>query len=158
MATPTDGRSLLLDWANDQDNWVRGIVALVIETRKPLSEVELDHFHALFLREKELGEGELVVIPPLTTNPSGTVDEETLYLDKLCDVQNVNALAVGQSLAFNSRMNVLFGENATGKTGYVRILKSVAAVRAAEAILPNIDGPLSCSPKLSHCGSIESLP
>jgi len=33
---------------------------------------------------------------------------------------------------------VLFGENGAGKTGYVRILKQLAAVRTAEPILPNV--------------------
>ena len=35
-------------------------------------------------------------------------------------------------------MTVLYGENGTGKTGYVRVLKQLASVRTAEPILPNI--------------------
>ena len=50
----------------------------------------------------------------------------------------MNALALDQEIKFNSRMTVLFGENATGKTGYVRILKRAAGVRTAEPILPDI--------------------
>jgi len=52
--------------------------------------------------------------------------------------ENVNALAPDQEIEFNPRMTVLFGENASGKTGNVRILKAVAAVRIAEPILPDI--------------------
>jgi hypothetical protein len=38
-------------------------------------------------------------------------------------------------------MTVLFGENAAGKTGYVRILKLLANVRSAEKIIPDIHRP-----------------
>lgn len=137
----SSGLSLLIDWANQQDNWVRAIVAETIETRKPLTDAQVDHFYQISLREKELAAGDLVVVPPLATKTDAAADEDALLLETLGDVQNVNALAGGQSIAFNPRMNILFGENATGKTGYVRILKSIAAVRAAEPVLPNIEQP-----------------
>ena len=50
----------------------------------------------------------------------------------------MNALSTDQEIVFNPRMTVLFGENGTGKTGYVRVLKRIASVRTSEPILPNI--------------------
>jgi hypothetical protein len=55
----------------------------------------------------------------------------------------VNALAENQEIVFHPRMTVLFGENATGKTGYVRVLKRLANVRSAETIIPDIHRPSS---------------
>ena len=36
------------------------------------------------------------------------------------------------------KLTVLLGENASGKTGYVRVLKSIAAVRGSEPVLSNV--------------------
>jgi hypothetical protein len=50
----------------------------------------------------------------------------------------VNALAAGQSITFNPKLTIVFGENAAGKTGYVRILKRASNARTKEPILPNL--------------------
>lgn len=44
-------------------------------------------------------------------------------------------------------MTVLFGENAAGKTGYVRVLKRVASVRSAETILGNFRSAVAGVPR-----------
>jgi hypothetical protein len=50
----------------------------------------------------------------------------------------VNALAASQKIEFNPKLTVIFGENACGKTGYVRVLKKAAAVRTSETVLPDV--------------------
>lgn len=140
--TPTGsvvtGRSLLVERANGQDHWIRALVAETIETRRPLSDARVDQLYDLLLREKELKEGDLVQVPQLRAGAASSGPTVLLVLTSLGHVENVNALASNQEITFNSRMTVLFGENATGKTGYVRILKQAASVRTAEAILPDI--------------------
>ena len=42
------------------------------------------------------------------------------------------------AIDFNRRLTIVYGENASGKTGYVRVLKRAAAVRTAESILPDV--------------------
>lgn len=146
QSTPViGGLSLLIDWANQQDNWARAIAAEVIASRKPLSEAQLDRFYDILLREKELSPDAPETVSMLGATTNGTPTEEPLFLETLGGVQNVNALATDQTIAFNPRMTVLFGENGAGKTGYVRILKSVAAVRTVEAIIGNIDQPPGAS-------------
>ena len=132
------GVNLLAAWANKEGHWVRGLIAEVLETRKPLSDVRIDAFYEMFLREKELSDGEPVSVPLLEGIEGGPEGEEPLVLEELMEVQNVNALAEGQSIKFNPGMTVLYGENGVGKTGYVRILKSVASVRTREDIHADI--------------------
>ena len=52
--------------------------------------------------------------------------------------RGVNALAEGQTLMFGSGLTVVYGDNAAGKTGYIRILKSACRARGQEIILNNI--------------------
>lgn len=135
VATP---RSLIVEWANKQDAWVRGAVAEILETRSGLSAERLDHFYGEFLCEKELRSGPPAPAVTLRIPETSSAASERLSLLELKEVRNVNRLADGQEILFNPRITVLFGENASGKTGYVRILKRAAAVRAAEPILPDV--------------------
>jgi hypothetical protein len=134
----SSGRGLLVEWANDQDHWVRAVVAEVLSSRRSLTEEAVEHFYEILLREKELIPGEAPSIDKLEDAGGGVPREEALALRKISDVENVNALAEGQELEFNPGLTVFFGENGAGKTGYVRILKTAASVRNAEPILPNV--------------------
>jgi len=61
----------------------------------------------------------------------------------------VNALAAGQSLTFGeSGMTIVYGENGSGKSGYVRILKSACRARLEKSftVYPNIYGTTADSP------------
>lgn len=135
------GLSLLVGWANQQDHWVRALVAAVIDSRKEISEQQVKQFYELLLLEKELKKGDSPSVPLLKTDGETGEQEDAFTILKLSDVERVNALAAEQTIDFNPRLTVLFGENASGKSGYVRILKSIASVRTAEAILPNIGEP-----------------
>ena len=50
----------------------------------------------------------------------------------------MNALAEGQTLKFASGLTLVYGDNAAGKTGYIRILKSACRARGKEDILGNV--------------------
>lgn len=136
--TPISGVMLLIEWANGQDHWIRALVAEIIDTRRPLTEARAAHFFDLLLREKELAGGAAVEIGEISVGVAPQSSAQPLVLTRLCHKENVNALAADQEIEFNPRMTVVFGENASGKTGYVRILKAAAAVRTAEPILPDI--------------------
>ena len=140
--TPTDqtrsAREVLVEWANHQDGWVRTIVSEVLATRRELSETSLLEIKGQYLLEKQLVDGPAPTVPPLSDcGVSGEVCDD-LRLVSLTQCRGVNALAPGQAIVFSPVMTILFGENATGKTGYVRLLKRLASVRSAETIIPDI--------------------
>lgn len=137
-ATPPSARQRLIDWANDQDAWVRAIVHEVLATGQELPDDAIANFYAVLLAEKQLSKDPMPAVPTLTLGTGAAESGDALHLIRLGDVQNVNALAAGQAIEFNPHLTVLFGENASGKSGYVRILKKLAAVRSEEDVLPNI--------------------
>lgn len=138
MTNPRSAQEILIDWANSQTNWVRAVVSEALSTRDTLPEQSLDRIYALSLAERELSGESVEEIPKLTAGSPTNNNGGTLVLTSLSDVRNVNVLALGQEVLFNPTMTVLFGENATGKSGYVRILKRLAAVRSVEEVLPDI--------------------
>lgn len=68
-----------------------------------------------------------------------TSGSQTILLG-MHDVKNVNALAAGQRLEFGSEgVTVIFGENASGKSGYSRVLKQACRARGTkEPVHPNV--------------------
>lgn len=131
-------RSLLVEWANGQDHWVRALAADIIESCKPLSDARAGSFYDFLLREKQLTDGAAEEVPPLVASTAADGEQESFFLVGINDAKNINALAPGQTIDFNERLTILFGENGAGKTGYVRILKRIASVRTAQPILPNV--------------------
>jgi len=131
-------RSLLVGWANEQDAWVRHLVSEVVVSRRAMTDGQLDAIYQTFLREKALVAGGPVNVPKLSDDASLLDISSGLFLTQLRDLKNVNALVEDQTLDFNPKLTIVFGENACGKTGYVRVLKKAAAVRTTEAVLPNV--------------------
>lgn len=136
-STSVSGLLLLVDWANRQDAWVRKLVAEVIGAGR-LPDERIEALYNLLLNDVGPKDGTPVSVEPLSAVAEVAATGTTLRLVSLRHIENVNALATNQEIEFHPRLTIVFGENASGKTGYVRILKRAAAVRTAEPVLPNI--------------------
>lgn len=79
-------------------------------------------------------------IAPLTKNhvPDKSAESAPVSLVSIFHHRGVNALAEGQTLKFAPNLTVVYGDNAAGKTGYIRILKSACRARGQERILGNV--------------------
>ena len=65
-------------------------------------------------------------------------EEATGYrLERMFNLQNVNALPCGQEIIFGGGLTLIYGDNGSGKTGYVRPLGSGAFARGERDVLPN---------------------
>jgi hypothetical protein len=140
-ATPSQTvsvKSLLIDWANAQDAWVRHLVSEIVLSRRAVMDAQLNSIYRTFLLEKTLDSGDPVNVPKLSDDASLLDVSAGLFLTQLHGLKNVNALVEGQTIEFNPKLTIVFGENACGKTGYVRVLKKAAAVRTTEAVLPDV--------------------
>jgi hypothetical protein len=155
--SPRSGLQILIDWANQQDHWVRATVSEVIATRKELPPQSVDATYAMLLAEKGLSADAAPDMPPLSVGATTAETIEELRLVRLAAVTGVNALAGGQEIVFNSKLTVLFGENAAGKTGYVRVLKRVASVRSAQPILGDIHSTSAGRPHATLEYSLSGL-
>ena len=63
---------------------------------------------------------------------------DPVSLHSISHYEGVNALAQNQTLRFSPRLTVVYGDNAAGKTGYIRILKGACRARGQEHILGNV--------------------
>lgn len=144
---PASARQLLVQWANEQDGWVRQLVSEILSSPEGLSPDVLDVVFDRYMKEKGLEDGEASPVDQLELDQPEGSKAADFVINSLSDISGVNALVADQEIEFNKRLTILFGENGSGKTGYTRILKRIGAVRTAEPILPNVHKPTAANQK-----------
>ncbi|MBF7735988.1 AAA family ATPase [Rhodococcus erythropolis] len=133
-----DPRGLLGEWANSSDEWVRYIVRQVLSGGDPLASDGEAQAYTLFRQEKALDARELPIEESLAILEREDDAIEPLTLTSISAVTGVNALVDGGGIEPHEGLTILFGENGTGKTGYSRVFKALAASRTADVILGDI--------------------
>jgi DNA repair exonuclease SbcCD ATPase subunit len=115
----------ILDWSRGLPGWQRGLMRLLCDG--PLDEAA----RAMVLAHLR-GDPDLPELPPLELSdlPADEGDYGTVELREIRNLQNINSLAGDQALGFGPGLNIVFGENGAGKSGYGRLARRVC--RAAE--------------------------
>ena len=129
---------LLPKWANAQDGWCRAIAADALKNGVQASDLGIDRYLKQFLSEKKLSQVPFEDVPPIEEKQPDASPLESVRLDAVIVGDGVNALKPGSQIDFATGVTVIFGENASGKSGFVRVLKRAAGVRTAEDILHNV--------------------
>lgn len=71
--------------------------------------------------------------------PGAQGADQPMVIRSLSDLVNVNAIAENQTLTFAPQgLNIVFGKNGAGKTGYSRVLKHAGRTLYRETVLTNI--------------------
>jgi energy-coupling factor transporter ATP-binding protein EcfA2 len=72
--------------------------------------------------------------------PGSTAAGDSVNLVQVAEVQGVNALLSGQTLSFGSAgITIIFGNNASGKSGYARLIREAVTARVkAEHLLGDV--------------------
>lgn len=73
--------------------------------------------------------------------PADAGEHGTIELRAIRDLRNINCLAGEQSLAFLPGLNVVFGDNGSGKSGYGRLTRRVTRSGEPEEILRDVFDP-----------------
>jgi len=72
-----------------------------------------------------------------------------IRLDKIFNLNNINALVPGQALTFCPTLTVIFGANGSGKSGYARVLGCAGFSRGDKEVLPDLTKPYTADIVLS---------
>ena len=139
----------ILTWSKNRPAWQRDALRRLV-TKGELDDDDIDTLSEIAKSAHGLA-AEQLVVPlgkphlPDKTQVSGRVDLRSIYHNR-----GVNALAQNQTLAFGPGLTVVYGDNAAGKSGYTRILKSACRARGMEDILGNVlSGETPLSPMVS---------
>lgn len=115
----------IFDWSEGLPGWQRGLLRLLCDG--PLEEAARAQVLAALLGKPGAAE-----LPPLQLAdlPADEGAYGTVELREIRNLRNINSLAGDQALGFGPGLNVVFGENGAGKSGYGRLARRVC--RAAE--------------------------
>jgi energy-coupling factor transporter ATP-binding protein EcfA2 len=138
----------LLEWSQDRPVWQRDALRRLVLN----GELSDDDIRALTeLCKSAHGLAEQQDVAPLAKEHVPKVSGNApVSLVSIFHHRGVNALAEDQTLKLAPKLTVVYGDNAAGKTGYIRILKSACRARGQERILGNvISGAVPPSPIVS---------
>ncbi len=139
----------ILEWSQDRPVWQRDALRRLVLK----GELSDDDIRALTdICKSAHGLAEQQDVAPLTKEhvPDKTARGAPVSLVSIFHHRGVNALAEDQLLRFASALTIVYGDNAAGKTGYIRILKSACRARGQEQILGNVvSGATPFSPVVS---------
>jgi hypothetical protein len=138
--TAVEGSSVgaLASWANGLDGWIRLVASHVLARRTALDDEIIEATYHQMLAEKGLSGEARASVPMIQITEAPPDDAPTLRLVRIGETSHVNRLVDGQEISFNDRITVVYGENASGKTGYARVLKQAAGARSASRVLPDV--------------------
>ena len=127
----------ILAWSQDRPKWQRDALRRLV-VQGTLSEDDISALSELCKAQHGLAEPK--TIDPLVNKHvrSNGAANAPVSLDSIFHHCGVNALAENQTLKFGPNLTLVYGDNAAGKTGYIRILKSACRARGQEEILGNV--------------------
>lgn len=127
----------ILEWSQDRLPWQRDALRRLV-LQGELSDEDIRELTDICKSAHGLVEQQDVA--PLTKDhvPDLMAGAAPVSLVSIFHHRGVNALAEGQTLKFAPNLTVVYGDNAAGKTGYIRILKSACRARGQERILGNV--------------------
>lgn len=126
----------ILEWSHERPAWQRDALRRLV-LNGYVSDADIQAVTEICKSAHGLSEPQRVT--PLNADhlPDITAGEP-ISLVSIFHHRGVNALAEDQTLMFGPNLTIVYGDNAAGKTGYIRILKSACRARGQEHILGNV--------------------
>jgi energy-coupling factor transporter ATP-binding protein EcfA2 len=125
----------IFNWSQGLPGWQRGLMRMLCDG--PLDEAGRAAVLAVLC-----GEGASELSPlELANLPADEAEHGTVELREIRNLANVNRLAGDQVLRFGPGLNVVFGENGAGKSGYGRLCRRVCRAAEVGEVLHDVFDP-----------------
>ena len=148
----TKAMAALPEWFKKRPKW------MIKAANRLLEKGDLENQDIIDLAElcKKEAVGELDVAEPIMSGHAfGVTSTKKLRLCSIGNVQGINALAPKKPLDFGTgNLAIVYGQNGSGKSGYVRILKHACGARSPGILHPNV---YSSTPSHQKCSITYEL-
>jgi hypothetical protein len=128
----------IVEWAQGQPAWRQNVIAKIARGES-IDDSDISSIaQALTYGSVQLTAHQVQV----HDLPTGSVTAKRASLTAVGDLKNVNALCPGQKLTFGEQgLTIVYGDNASGKSGYARLIKAAVGARHDEPVLPDAFNP-----------------
>jgi energy-coupling factor transporter ATP-binding protein EcfA2 len=133
----------IVEWSRSRPLWQRDALRRLL-TQPNLSSADYEELFVICKQQRGIPTPDIPTISPrpITESdiPRGGTSSTALKIKSIRNPRGVNALTTDAQLNFSADgLTIVYGDNATGKSGYVRLLKQLCRARgSSDAILPNI--------------------
>jgi hypothetical protein len=132
----SDVLASLSEWFSERPQWLQ-IAAMQLLQQTELTNKDVSEITALCRQETDGKLPKTTCSFPVSAFSQGT--PSTLRLYSISDVEGVNALAPKKPLEFGKgNITVVYGNNGSGKSGYVRLLKHICGARNLGVLHRNV--------------------
>ena len=118
-------KNKIIAWLKSYDYWFQYAGNRLLEGEN-VSDALANTTYQLFKEDYALnateGERAEIIFNEIAADAATVVGN--LQLQFIKEIENVNALATGQSIPINPNLTIIYGGNGTGKSGYVRLLNN----------------------------------
>lgn len=124
----------IVEWSASRPPWQRAVLRRVA-IGDVFSDEDFDHVVDTLVARKEVGEVDF----GLEQLPQVAAGDTSVRLDSIARPEHVNALASDKPLTFEATgLTIIYGDNASGKSGYARLLKRIARARHQQEVLTDV--------------------
>lgn len=126
----------LATWFNEQPAWMREAVETYIKTGE-IAESKISELAELCVLEARGADCSKYKVSETNLLSMGT--GSSFAIMQISDIKGVNAIDTDKPMIFSREgMNVIYGTNGSGKSGYIRIFKMISGATYREEIKANI--------------------
>ena len=134
----------ILKWSRVIPKWQSDAIARLL-VKQTLAAEDVHDLFALVKSGRGIPDPQKREAKPLTAAQIPTPANDSMHVElyAIKNLQHVNAIASNQRLSFEpTGLNIIYGDNGSGKSGYSRVLKKACRARdQEEEICPNINLP-----------------
>src|SRR6266849_5452291 len=127
----------ILDWSAEQPDWQRDALRRLFVAGEIVAQ---DNVELLAVCKQKHGLATNAPYSPLQAQHvvAGGPSTDDVSVLSVTHHQGVNNLASQQTVSFGPHLTAVYGQNASGKSGYTRILKRACRSRGVEDILGDV--------------------
>ena len=145
----------ILQWSAARPLWQQDALRRLVSHGR-LSSLDIEELASLCKSPHGLSDANQPIPLDKTHLPQHSSADNSVSLSSLTHHRGVNALAPDQAISFGPQLTVVYGDNASGKSGYTRILKRACRARRDEDVLGNVlAGTLPIAPSATIAYSID---
>lgn len=118
-------KNQIIEWLKKQPYWLQFSGNLILEGQKiddAFLEATLNYFKEENCLKKQETEQNPIEYKEIESIETSITDD--VQLVSISDIENVNALISGQEIEINKNLTIIYGNNGSGKSGYIRLLNN----------------------------------